>query len=166
MVSDIDQQLDQEPSESSEAEKQRPPSPIPLPILEEYNQSKVEDQPDVPPPSVLPPISIVSKDVDGDLDFLDDEEEEDESVPSDDRSQEEMKAAPHKRASRIVYSQKTKDMMNSMLQRLLRENPSMSKKDISRAIFDHLREEGIGIGSLRSVQTWVYNNTEIGRAHV
>mgnify|MGYP006980674404 CR=1 FL=1 len=63
MVSDIDQQLDQEPSESSEAEKQRPPSPIPLPILEEYNQSKVEDQPDVPPPSVLPPISIVSKDV-------------------------------------------------------------------------------------------------------
>ena len=47
--------------------------------------------------------------VDGDLDFLDDEEEEDESVPSDDRSQEEMKAAPHKRASRIVYSQKTKD---------------------------------------------------------
>ena len=34
--------------------------------------------------------------VDGDLDFLDDEEEEDESVPSDDRSQEEMKVAPHK----------------------------------------------------------------------
>lgn len=99
--------------------------------------------------------------VDGDLDFLDDEEEEDESVPSDDRSQEEMKAVPHKRASRIVYSQKTKDMMNSMLQRLLRENPSMSKKDISRAIFDHLREEGIGIGSLRSVQTWVYNNTRM-----
>ena len=98
--------------------------------------------------------------VDGDLDFLDDEEEEDESVPSDDRSQEEMKVAPHKRASRIVYSQKTKDM-NSMLQRLLRENPSMSKKDISRAIFDHLREEGIGIGSLRSVQTWVYNNTRM-----
>ena len=37
----------------------------------------------------------------------------------------------------------------------------MSKKDISRAIFDHLREEGIGIGSLRSVQTWVYNNTRM-----
>ena len=37
--------------------------------------------------------------VDGDLDFLDDEEEEDESVPSDDRSQEEMKVASHKRAS-------------------------------------------------------------------
>ena len=86
---------------------------------------------------------------------------EDESDPSDDPSLEEMKAVSHKRASRIVYSQKTKDVMNSMLQKLMKENASMSKKDISKAIFEHLREEGIGIGSLRSVQTWVYNNTRM-----
>lgn len=95
------------------------------------------------------------------MDYSDETDQEEELTPSDDRPQEEMRTVSHKRASRVVYSQKTKDIMNSMLQKLLRENPSMSKKDISKAIFDHLREEGIGIGSLRSVQTWVYNNTRM-----
>ena len=95
------------------------------------------------------------------MDFSDASGQEDEVVPSDDRSLEEVRPVTHKRASRVVYSQKTKDVMNSMLQKLLRENPSMSKKDISKAIFEHLRKEGIGIGSLRSVQTWVYNNTRM-----
>ena len=71
----------------------------------------------------------------------------------------------HKRAARVVYSQKTKDIMNSLLQKLMKENPTMSKKDISKIIYDHMREEGIGVGSLRSVQTWVYNTTRVIRRY-
>ena len=65
-----------------------------------------------------------------------------------------------KRSTRVVFSQKTKDIMYSMLSTLRIQYPNMTKKEMSKYIYHHLKSQGIAVGTYQSILTWVYNNAK------
>ncbi|KAK8798089.1 hypothetical protein WA171_005614 [Blastocystis sp. BT1] len=65
-----------------------------------------------------------------------------------------------KRSTRVVFSQKTKDVMHSLLSTLKIQYPNMTKKEMSKYIYHHLKAQGLAVGTYQSVLTWVYNNAK------
>lgn len=66
-----------------------------------------------------------------------------------------------KRSTRVVFSQKDKGCHAFLCFHYSKiQYPNMTKKEMSKYIYHHLKAQGLAVGTYQSVLTWVYNNAK------